>query len=230
MKELLGMVGYLEDLNWISICVRILFSMICGGVIGVERGRAHQAAGMRTYMLVCMGAAMVMMTGQYMFIHFQSGDPARLGAQVVSGIGFLGAGSIITSAKTKIRGLTTAAGLWTAACIGLSIGIGFYEAGIIATVAVSLIMTLFKKLEDRLVFDEEWLSIYVEFDEMFKMSEFELEMNEIGLEMGEIEIGKKQKGFKKAVINIKNTENESREIILQNIEKIEGIKFVKYTS
>lgn len=79
-------------------------------------------------MLVCMGAAAVMLTGQYMFEEFQSGDPSRLGAQVISGIGFLGAGSIIISGKKRVKGLTTAAGLWVAGCIGLSIGIGFYWA------------------------------------------------------------------------------------------------------
>ena len=95
--------GYLEGLNLTSIIIRVLLSMVCGGAIGVERGRAHQAAGMRTYMLVCMGAAMVMMTGQYMYIHFQTGDPARLGAQVVSGIGFLGAGTILVTRQNQGR-------------------------------------------------------------------------------------------------------------------------------
>ena len=154
METVTAAVEYLEGINLASITMRIVMSMVCGGVIGIERGKAHQPAGMRTYMLVCMGAAMVMLTGQYMYYHFQTGDPARLGAQVVSGIGFLGAGSIIISGKTKIKGLTTAAGLWTAACIGLSIGIGFYEAGIIATLAVSLIMTQLKKLEYHLIFDD----------------------------------------------------------------------------
>ena len=121
METVTAAVEYLEGINLASITMRIVMSMVCGGVIGIERGKAHQPAGMRTYMLVCMGAAMVMLTGQYMYYHFQTGDPARLGAQVVSGIGFLGAGSIIISGKTKIKGLTTAAGLWTAACIGLSL-------------------------------------------------------------------------------------------------------------
>lgn len=136
----------LSGINIFSISVRIIMSMVCGGIIGIERGRAHQAAGMRTYMLVCMGATVVMMTGQYMYQCFETGDPARLGAQVISGIGFLGAGSIIVD-HTKIRGLTTAAGLWVAACIGLSIGIGFYSGGIIFAIAVSLVLSQFRKIE-----------------------------------------------------------------------------------
>ena len=100
-----------EEINLFSVAARIGLSVICGGVLGIERGRANQSAGMRTYILVCLGAALVMLTGQYMFDKFSTGDPARLGAQVISGIGFLGAGSIIVEGKTKVRGLTTAAGL-----------------------------------------------------------------------------------------------------------------------
>lgn len=142
-------VAVLADVNIVSISVRIIMSMICGGVVGIERGRARQAAGMRTYMLVCMGAATVMLTGQYMYEFFGTGDPARLGAQVISGIGFLGAGGIIIS-NEKIKGLTTAAGLWVSACIGLSIGIGFYAGGIVFTIMVYLILSKFRKIERRI--------------------------------------------------------------------------------
>ena len=230
METVTAAVEYLEGINLASITMRIVMSMVCGGVIGIERGKAHQPAGMRTYMLVCMGAAMVMLTGQYMYYHFQTGDPARLGAQVVSGIGFLGAGSIIISGKTKIKGLTTAAGLWTAACIGLSIGIGFYEAGIIATLAVSLIMTQLKKLEYHLIFDDVWLSVYVELDDAVKMTDLVRVFSPAGLVIGEVQIEKKRKGFQKAVISLKNTEHKSREAVLQFLEEVEGIQFVKYTA
>jgi putative Mg2+ transporter-C (MgtC) family protein len=230
MKMVAEVIEYLEKVNLISISVRILMSMICGGLIGIERGRSNQPAGMRTYMLVCMGAAVVMMTGQYMYDHFQTGDPARLGAQVISGIGFLGAGSIITFGKTKIKGLTTAAGLWTAACIGLSIGIGFYIAGIISTLAVSLIMTQFKKLEYRLIIDDVWLSVYMEMDDTAKMADIAREIAGVGLEIDEVQIGKKRKGFQKAVINLKNTEHRGRDEVLKYLENMESIQFVKYTS
>lgn len=221
--------GYLEDLNLVSIIIRIFLSMLCGGAIGVERGRAHQAAGMRTYMLVCMGAAMVMMTGQYMFIHFQTGDPARLGAQVVSGIGFLGAGSIIIAGKTKIRGLTTAAGLWTSACIGLSIGIGFYEAGVVATSAVFLIMTRLRRLEYHLINDDEWFRFYVEMEENVKISRVAQELLSIGIQMGEMRMEQNAESFQKVVISLSDKNHRSREEVTKYLEKIDGILFVKYT-
>ena len=126
---------------------RLLTAAVCGGMIGIERGRSNQAAGMRTYMLVCLGSAVVMMTGQLLYEEYET-DPARLGAQVISGIGFLGAGSILISGKMKIRGLTTAAGLWVSACIGLSIGAGFEALGAMATILVTMIMTVMKKVED----------------------------------------------------------------------------------
>lgn len=111
----------INDLSVVSMALRMVLSMVCSGVIGLERGRANQPAGMRTYMLVSFGASIVMITGDYLFNKYGTGDPARLGAQVVSGIGFLGAGSIVVSGKSRIRGLTTAAGLWTSACIGLTL-------------------------------------------------------------------------------------------------------------
>lgn len=140
----------LDRADLLLVMMKIMAAIFCGGVIGIERGRANQAAGMRTYMLVCLGSAVVMMTGQFLHEQYGSGDPARLGAQVISGIGFLGAGSIIISGETRIRGLTTAAGLWVSACIGLSIGIGYLEVGVLATVAVALIMTVMKKVESGL--------------------------------------------------------------------------------
>lgn len=230
MNNLVSVMSYLENINLLSITLRVLISMICGGVIGLERMKSNQPAGMRTYMLVCMGAAVVMMTGQYMFDHFHSGDPARLGAQVVSGIGFLGAGTIIISEKTKIRGLTTAAGLWTSACIGLGIGIGFYEVGVIGTAAVYVIMTSLRKLEYRLVLDNNWLHFYVELDEGIVVEDLIQKLKTINLELEEIRFGKKQKGCQKAVIGVKNRKHESRSKVLRQLEEVTGIQFVKHAA
>ena len=95
--------GLLQELNPVSMVVRILLAACCGGILGIERAKSNQAAGMRTYMLVCLGSTVVMLTSQYMAQYFNTGDPARLGAQVISGIGFLGAGSIMTGGKLEVR-------------------------------------------------------------------------------------------------------------------------------
>mgnify|MGYP001027887749 CR=1 FL=1 len=113
-----------------------MLTLTIGGMIGLERGSKNQSAGFRTYMLVCLGAASVMMTNQYICDHFESGDPSRLGAQVISGIGFLGAGTIIVTKRNQVRGLTTAAGLWSSACLGLAVGIGFYEGAVAAKITL----------------------------------------------------------------------------------------------
>lgn len=227
--EILKQIGILlKELNLLSVTVRVMLAVICGGIIGAERGRAHQPAGMRTYMLVCLGAAIVMSTGQYMYDTFGAGDPSRLGAQVISGIGFLGAGSIIISGKTKVRGLTTAAGLWTSASIGLAIGIGFYSAGIIGTVVVYLIMTQFKKVEYSMLVDSTCYGLYIEFSKEVTVAVLTEKILNLGMEIEEVQINKKGKKFQRAVIHVKSNSNEGREFIQKQIEQIAGVGYVKY--
>ena len=126
----------LRDFNIVSITLRLLLAILAGGVIGIERGKHGSAAGLRTHILVCIGAAMTALTGLFVSNSLDaSGDITRLAAQVVSGIGFLGAGMIIVKNGNIVRGLTTAAGMWATAAIGIAIGYGFYVGGIIATVA-----------------------------------------------------------------------------------------------
>ena len=116
----------MPDLTLTEVLLRILSAMVFGVSIGVERGYKRRAAGMRTHALVCVGSTLVMTTNQYLNIMTGIGDPARLGAQVISGIGFLGVGTIIIDRRQQVRGLTTAASLWASACMGLALGSGFY--------------------------------------------------------------------------------------------------------
>ena len=127
----LDWVGDLNDLNILSIFVRLLLAMAFGGTIGFERGIRQRAAGLRTHMLLAVGAASTMLVSQYMYASYGVGDPARLSAQVISGIGFLGAGTIIVTRRNQVKGLTTAATLWVTACMGLAVGVGFYACALI---------------------------------------------------------------------------------------------------
>lgn len=115
--------------NYIEIIIRLVLALVFGGIIGIERAGSNHDAGLRTHILVCLGSAGVMIMSEAMHIDF-GGDVMRIGAQVVSGIGFLGAGCILVHGK-RIRGLTTAAGLWATACLGLIIGAGYYFTGIV---------------------------------------------------------------------------------------------------
>ena len=159
---------------------------------------------------------------------FEAGDPARLGAQVISGIGFLGAGSIIISGKTRVRGLTTAAGLWTAANIGLALGIGFYSAGILATAAVYMIMTRLKKMEYQITSDTFCYGVYVEYTGASTIASITQKIFERGLEIEEVQIGKQGKKTQKALLILKCVKNETRETIQKMFEAIEGVTYFKY--
>ena len=129
-------IAVLRELNWISIVLRLALAIICGGIIGIERGRKGRTAGFRTHVLVCIGAALTVLTNQYMMQYFGGGDPARLGAQVINGIGFLGAGTIIVTGRHKVKGLTTAAGIWATAGVGMAAGAGLYVVAVGATILI----------------------------------------------------------------------------------------------
>lgn len=138
----------LTDFNDVSIACRIVLAALMGGCIGSERGRHGRAAGFRTHILVCVGAAVTAIVGLYVnSVLGAPGDPMRLGAQVISGIGFLGAGTILTRNEFHITGLTTAAGLWATASIGLAVGVGYYWAATCAFVVVIATMSILSRWE-----------------------------------------------------------------------------------
>lgn len=143
----------LKEPTLFALLIRSLLCLVCAGIIGYDRNVHGAAAGIRTHILVCVGAMIAMSTGQFAFLQFGSGDITRIGAQVVSGIGFLGAGSILVTRDNTIAGLTTAAGLWASACIGLALGVGFYEGALIGTVAVffteRILRNLSKSIRDK---------------------------------------------------------------------------------
>lgn len=132
----------LMELSEMTVAVRLLLAVVCSGVLGLERTRKRRAAGLRTYMLVCVGATVVMLTSQFMSVAFAQADLGRMPAQVISGIGFLGAGTIMVTRYYRVKGLTTAAGLWAAACMGIAIGIGFYFGALLTCVVLLFVMLL----------------------------------------------------------------------------------------
>jgi len=134
--------------NFIEILIRLAGAVILGGLVGIERAGTNHDAGLRTHILVCLGAAGVMVMSESMHIVY-GGDIGRIGAQVVSGIGFLGAGCILVNGN-RIKGLTTAAGLWTTACVGLAIGMGYYFISVTIVVLVLLAMLLLSPLSTKL--------------------------------------------------------------------------------
>lgn len=167
---------------------RILLACVLGGIIGYEREHTNRPAGFRTHILVCAGAALVMLTGEFIHLKFGGGtDPARIGAQVVSGIGFLGAGTILRSGF-HVKGLTTAASLWAVSCVGLACGIGFYAGAVIAAVAISTTLVYLKKFEKKMWSASSYRSVSIRTKDLKTAM---IELNEM---------------FKKYDIDIRNTE------------------------
>lgn len=159
-------IAYIRDFNIITIGIRLLMAAVFGGVIGMERGRQRRAAGLRTHILVCVGAALAATVGFYstLILGNTTADPLRVSAQVISGIGFLGVGTIILKGRYQITGLTTAAGLWVTAAIGIALGAGFYEGAIIAFAISVLTVVVLHRLERRVNKHHSSFGIYVEID------------------------------------------------------------------
>lgn len=154
----------LREVSLLSVSVRMCLAVVCGGIIGMEREYKRRPAGFRTHILICLGAAMTTMTSQFFYLYMNYfTDMARLGAQVVAGMGFIGAGTIIVTRRQRVKGLTTAAGLWTAAIVGLSLGSGFYEGGIFATLLILLAEMIFSKLEYRMLENAPEVNLYMEY-------------------------------------------------------------------
>lgn len=154
----------LRGVSLLSVAVRMCLAVICGGIIGMEREYKRRPAGFRTHILICLGAAMTTMTSQFLYLYMNYfTDMARLGAQVVAGMGFIGAGTIIVTRRQRVKGLTTAAGLWTAAIVGLCLGGGFYEGGIFATILILLAELIFSKLEYRMLENAPEINLYMEY-------------------------------------------------------------------
>lgn len=152
----------LRRITLAAVTVRLLLAAVCGSAIGIEREYKRRSAGFRTHILICLGAAMTTMTSQYLFVtQGYYTDVARLGAQVVAGVGFIGAGTIIVTHRRRVKGLTTAAGLWASAIVGLALGAGFYEGGLLVTGLILLTELFLSQIEYRVLERAPEINLYV---------------------------------------------------------------------
>ena len=181
---MLALFDGLRDVTIWSVALRMTLAVICGGIIGIEREYKRRPAGFRTHILICLGAAMTTLTSQYLYLVLgQYTDMARLGAQVVAGIGFIGAGTIIVTRRQRVKGLTTAAGLWAAAIIGLTLGGGFYEGGLFATFLILIAELFFSRVEYRMLQNAPEVNLYVEYSDNKTMDTLLQEFREHGLKI-----------------------------------------------
>lgn len=221
----------LYEVNTLSIIVRLLLATVISGIIGVERGRKRRPAGFRTHMLVGIGATMVMITSQYMVETLGlTTDAARLGAQVISGIGFLGAGTIIVIGRNQVKGLTTAAGLWACACMGLAVGIGFYSGAIIGGIFLLLVMMGLHRLDEYVQVHSKVLEIYVEVEEMSALSRLIEFLKSEGARISNLEIHKiKQDNYQSigALMTLKIPKQYDHTSYILLLHQISGIRAIE---
>ena len=153
-------------LTMTDILIRMCLAVICGMLIGMEREQKRRPAGLRTHILICLGASMTTLTSQYLLLNLGLfTDPARLGAQVIAGIGFIGAGTIIVTKRRQVKGLTTAAGLWASAIVGLCCGAGFYLGAVAAAILILVAEMLMSKLEWYVVSRARTVNVFVEYSD-----------------------------------------------------------------
>lgn len=224
----------LQETTIVSTVFRLFLALILGGILGLERGRKRRPAGLRTYMVVCVASSLIMLTGEYLYETTGGGDPARLGAQVISGIGFLGAGTIITNSH-QVKGLTTAAGLWAAACLGLAVGAGFYCGAIAGGLAILVAMTTMSHLDSRLRTNARQMNFFAEFESMDSLGSFISMMRSNGYKLYDIEFSRSKRsvgdlvgvtfwvGFNAPVDHVQVIEKLSGFLGVKYLEEIEGM-------
>lgn len=217
-------------LTYAGAALRILCAIFIGGLLGLDRGLKNRPAGMRTYMLVCVGSCLIMLTNQFIYQSTGTGDPVRMGAQVVSGIGFLGAGTIIVTRRSQIKGLTTAAGLWAAAGVGLALGVGFYFGAALGGAAIFGVMTLLHRMDNKLQRNARTIEVYVEMATDFSVGDFLRELRLRNLELHELQRehdAHTEQGIRAYLATLRAQRRTSHIELLEDLTKIPGIVFIE---
>ncbi len=229
---------YLREFHFVSVALRLCLAMLLGGCIGLERGRKHRPAGFRTYMLVCLGAALTvllslyesaMLNGAWAQISDKIGiqtDVSRFGAQVINGIGFLGAGTILVTGRQQIKGLTTAAGLWASACTGLAVGAGFYECVLIAFLMIFLCIRLFPIVDSYIQESTRNVNLYVEFYILSDISDIIAQLKAQNVQIFDIDIERNHSGdalHPRAIFSIRLNQKMPHTQLLSNLTTLDCI-------
>lgn len=221
----------LSEFEGIALMKTIMASL-CGGLIGLEREMKGRPAGLKTFSLVCMGSTLAMITNDYIYIYLShgSGDAARMAAQVISGIGFLGAGTIMVTGHNQVKGLTTAAALWVTAALGIAIGSGFYFGGIAGLVVIYLTSFVYRHLDRKIMEHSRIMRIYVEgLDEEFMLRMVQY-INIRGIKVLSLQRNPENKWYAKdtcAMIELDFGKNMLHKTILEEIRQLEGLRYVE---
>lgn len=222
--------NFLRQPDLLGMTVRILLALVCGGAIGLERTEKRRPAGFRTHILICLGAAMTTATSQYLYVVMDYPiSVSRMGAQVIAGVSFIGAGAIMMTKWRRVRGLTTAAGLWVVAIVGLCCGTAFYEGAIYATVLVLVAEVFFSKLEYRVLRDMREITVYTEYARPSCLEDIVSKCHMLGVKIVDVEITRKsgdEGNSSCAVLALHSRQGAGREDIIRELAAIDGVTTV----
>lgn len=229
---------YLRDLHIGSMMLRIVLAMFIGGFMGFEREKKRRAAGFRTYMLVALGASLTVILSQYLTVMLNGAwadvakdvgiktDVSRFGAQVINGIGFLGAGTIIVTGRQEVQGLKTAAGLWASGCMGLAIGAGFYEGALTGFVLMVVCVKVVPFFEEQIMLRSSHMNIYVEMESIENLSAIVSDVKSQNIRVYDIDFAKEKhegRNIVNALVNLGLPERRYHSVIIARLAKIDGI-------
>lgn len=229
---------YLRELNIYSMVIRVVLAMLVGGLIGLERERKGRPAGFRTYMLVAMGAATTVMLSQYYGILFEGPwagiaaemgiktDISRFGAQVINGVGFLGAGTIIVTGRQEVKGLTTAACLWASACMGLAVGAGFYECVLVGFVLILVTIKFLPRFDAYILSKSRRLFVYVEMDSIENLGAIINHLKASNINLFDIDLDRAQRGnfeFVNALMGMYLPKRKPHAQVIASLSTLEGV-------
>ena len=223
---------FFRDMDMLAVSARLILAVLCGGVIGIEREIKRRPAGFRTHILICMGSAITILTNMYLYqVMHQYTDIARMGAQVVAGIGFVGAGAIIVTRRQRVRGLTTAAGLWTTSIIGLACGAGYAECAIYTTLLVLFAERVLVKIEYRFARRISDVNIYVEYSQAATIQKLVRILREKKTLMKDMEVNRIMDGddlfHYGAILTIWSSQREFQEEILRLFNAVDDVRVVE---
>ncbi len=213
----------------LGVAMRLFLALIVGLVVGIDRELKRRGAGIKTHVLVCVGAAAVMITSEYLMVKFGGDlDISRMGAQVISGVGFLGVGTIIVTGRNQVRGLTTAASLWVCACVGLAAGVGYVEGVLIALILLIFTLRILGKLDVVVHRHAKVFDLYLEFTDNKGLTKFVEKMREEQNKITVLQIGKGDVGEgPNAVVSLEIKDHSKRPGLIDDLRCLEYIRFVE---
>lgn len=230
MSNFLAQLRFADGFYMWGAVLRLALAVICGGLIGIEREHKRRPAGFRTHILICLGASLTTLTSQYIYLYLGLyTDLARLGAQVIAGIGFIGAGTIIVTKRRQVKGLTTAAGLWASAIVGLAVGAGFVEAGVIATAMILLAELVLSRFEWYLMSTARDIHLYVEYSRSAALSEISEVLREFNVAVSDLQITKPTDGTGNpcAIFSLQVPHKLGHDRLMTNIARVDDVLSVE---